>query len=157
MSCGNPILTPRGWPSLAGAHQWLRMLLGALALWDVLWGGLALIHAGALRPPWLTPQPGDLGYIRVLGVFWLFMAYVQALAGSDLVRYRLAAQLAVALRLPTGLLNLYLVFVEYPHPMSGHAQAVLSFGLGDLAIWLTGAWLLRRLGSPWLAWGRVMR
>ena len=127
----------------ASAPTQLRILLAALTLWNVGCGVSALVW-----PEWVGQSRGAEGaalhYIRVLGLCWLFVALMEGLGAWDLDRFLVAAQLAILIRLPTGLFHIALLI----RSLAGHGHPALDawFGLGDLAIFALGAWLLRRAG-----------
>jgi hypothetical protein len=136
-----------------GAERWLaalRWMLLALALWDAVLGSHALANPTAVGP--YPALEKDQLYVRIVGLFWLFMAYVQLAGWRDPLRNLAAVQIAVSLRLPTGLLNLAELLVLYPGPFNVARLGILLFAAGDLAVWGLGAYALRRLGRPWWLW-----
>ncbi|MBI2301248.1 MAG: hypothetical protein HYU66_20260 [Armatimonadetes bacterium] len=128
----------------------LRWVLVALAVADVALGVHAVVRPYAVGP-YASPVLTDRFYVRIIGVFWLFMAYVETLGWRDPKRNLLAVQLAFMLRLPTGLLNLAEYVLCPPWAGSRHGGHGLFAAL-DLAIWLIGVGCLRRLGQKWWAW-----
>lgn len=125
--------------------QVLRWILLGLAIADVAFGIIAIVNP-YIAGPYASPLETDRFYVRIIGVFWIFMAYVALLGWRDPVRNLLAVQLTFTLRLPTGLLNLAELILEQPY--WGHA----AFGVADLAIWATGVTCLKLVGRRWWAW-----
>lgn len=138
----------------ASAQPWLtllRWMLLGLVVWDVAFGCYALAHPNAVGPL-AENAPSERVFVRIIGLFWLFMAYVQFVGWRDPLRNLLAVQLAVTLRLPTALLNVVEAAFLFPGPISSVHHHMLIFAGGDLFVWLLGACCLRRLGKRWWAW-----
>jgi hypothetical protein len=119
----------------------LRVSLMLLALWDLLCGSTALLWPATLGQARGAETAAEFHWIRVIGVFWIYLAFMQGLGAWDLRRFLVAAQLAIALRCPTSLFHLANLILGSGAPLQD-----LAFGVADLIIWLGGWWLLRRAG-----------
>lgn len=87
------------------ARKYLRLLLAILVLWDIGIGLYSIFFAKHFQQIILfTPQSEPL-FIRGVGMYWLFAAYIQFLGFKNPEKNLLAVQLSIVFRLSAAVID----------------------------------------------------
>lgn len=131
------------------ARKQLRLLMVLLALWDLGIGIYAVGFPKHLQQVVCFAPRAEPLFIRGVGVYWLFAAYMQFLGFRDPTKYLVAVQLAVIFRLSAAVIDSVEILL-LPRPFYLFHYLLMFFVLMNCLIaWLT-AGLLRRMSLRWI-------
>jgi len=88
------------------ARKHLRLLLGFLVLWDLILGTWAIFFAGNFQEFAGFTQREEPLFVRGVGLYWLFAAYIQYLGFKNPEKNLLAVQLSIVFRLSAALVDI---------------------------------------------------
>ena len=98
------------------ARKYLRLLLAIMVLWDIGIGMYAIFFAKHFQQVILfTPQNEPL-FIRGVGIYWIFAAYIQFLGFKNPERNILAVQLSIVFRLSAAVIDFIEAFFLLEQP-----------------------------------------
>lgn len=132
------------------ARKRLRLLLAMLVLWDLGIGVYAVFCAKHFQQLILfTPQSEPL-FIRGVGVYWLFAAYLQFLGFKNPEKNLLAIQLSIIFRLSAAVIDFIEVFFLLEHPFYFfHYLLIFFVFMNCLIVYLTVHYL-RKMNLKWI-------
>lgn len=128
----------------------MRVLLAILVLWDVALGCYAVFAARHFQRVILFDPQTEPLFIRGVGLYWLFAAYVQFLGFRSPTRNVLAVQLAIVFRLSAALIDSVEALALLPGPFYFFHYLLLFFVVMNVLIAVVLARWLRRLGLQWI-------
>ncbi len=132
------------------ARKRLRLLLALMALWDLVIGVYAVFGAHHLQQMvQFTPQSEPL-FIRGVGVYWLFAAYLQLLGFRDPEKNLVAVQLTIVFRLSAALIDMVEVLFLLDRPFYFFHYMLLFFVVINLIVAYLTARFLRRMKFKWI-------
>ena len=132
------------------ARKRLRLLLAVLFFWDIGIGVYAIFFAKHFQQFILfTPQYEPL-FIRGVGVYWLFAAYIQFLGFKNPEKNIIAVQLSIVFRLSAAVIDFIEVFFLLGKPIYFfHYLLVFFVFMNCLIAYLTIS-CLRRMNLKWI-------
>ncbi len=132
------------------ARKRLRLLLGALVVWDLAIGLYAVFFAGHFQElVRFVPQPEPL-FVRGVGVYWLFAAYFQFLGARNPERFVTAVQLSIVFRLSAALFDSAEALVLLGQPWYFFHYLLLFFVVMNCVIAFITARLLKQMELKWI-------
>ena len=132
------------------ARKYLRLLLGALVLWDLGIGVYAVIWAKHFQELVLFAPRAEPLFIRGVGVYWLFAAYLQFLGFRNPEKNVVAVQLSIIFRLSAAVIDFIEAFFLLERPFYFFHYLLMFFVLMNCLIaWLT-ARCLKRMDLKWI-------
>ena len=132
------------------ARKRLRIILLLLALWDLGIGVYAVVFAGHFQQVVnFIPRPEPL-FIRGVGMYWLFAAYVQFLGFKNPEKYLVAIQLSIIFRLSAAIIDLCVVSFLLGRPFYYFHYLLIFFVFMNCIIAYITARYLRRMNLNWI-------
>lgn len=132
------------------ARKRLRVLLLLLVLWDLGIGMYAVFFAKTLQEFVLfTPQQEPL-FIRGVGVYWLFAAYIQFLGFKDPEKYLLAVHLSIIFRLSAAVIDFAEAFFLMARPFYFFHYLLVFFVFMNCLIAYMTIHYLKQMGLKWI-------
>ncbi|NIP22559.1 MAG: hypothetical protein GWN67_19970 [Phycisphaerae bacterium] len=132
------------------ARKYLRLLLGALVLWDLGIGIYAVFLAKHFQEFILfTPRVEPL-FIRGVGMYWLFAAYLQFLGFRNPEKNVVAVQLSIIFRLSAAVIDFIEAFFLLERPFYFFHYLLMLFVLMNCLIAYLTARCLRKMDLKWI-------
>lgn len=132
------------------ARKRLRLLLLMLVLWDLGIGVYAVFWAKHLQQLILfTPQSEPL-FIRGVGVYWLFAAYLQFLGFRNPEKNLVAVQLSIIFRLSASVIDFFEAFFLLKRPFYFFHYLLIFFVFMNFLIAYLTANFLRKMKLKWI-------
>lgn len=135
------------------ATKRLRFLLGVLVLWDLGLGLYAVLFAGHFQDLIRFDCRPEPLFIRGVGLYWLFAAYLQFLGFRDPIKFVTAVQLSIVFRLSAAAIDSAEAIFLLPRPFYFFHYLLLFFVAMNCLIALLTARMLRRMGLRWIELG----
>lgn len=132
------------------ARKYLRILLGLLVFWDLGLGVYTVFFAKHFQQfIMFTPQSEPM-FIRGVGVYWLFAAYIQFLGCIKPEKNLLAVQLSIIFRLSAAVIDFFEVFFLLARPFYFLHYLLIFFILMNCLIAYLTARFLRNMNLKWI-------
>lgn len=132
------------------ATRWLRILMGVLVLWDLGLGIWAVLFTGHFEELIRFDSRPEPLFVRGVGLYWLFAAYMQWLGFRDPIRFVTAVQLTIVFRLSAAVIDTAEAVFLLPRPLYFFHYLLLFFVAMNCLIAFATARLLREVGLPWI-------
>ncbi len=131
------------------ASKYLRLLLIILVLWDLGIGVYAVFFAKHFQEVILfTPQNEPL-FIRGVGVYWLFAAYIQFLGFKNPEKNIIAVQLSIIFRLSAAVIDFAEAFFLLAPPFYFFHYLLIFFVFMNCLIAYLTALCLSMMNLKW--------
>lgn len=132
------------------ARKYLRLLLAVLVFWDLGIGVYAIFFAKHFQQFILfTPQNEPL-FIRGVGVYWLFAAYLQFLGFKNPEKNIVAVQLSIVFRLSAAMIDFIEAFFLLGRPIYFFHYLLTFFVFMNCLIAYLTIVYLRRINLKWI-------
>lgn len=132
------------------ARKHLRLLLAMLVLWDLGIGVYAVFLAKHFQDFILfTPRSEPL-FIRGVGIYWLFAAYLQFLGFKNPEKNLVAVQLSIIFRLSAAVIDFTEAFFLLERPFYFFHYLLMFFVFMNCLIAYLTAHYLRRMNLKWI-------
>jgi hypothetical protein len=132
------------------ARKRLRLLLGLLVLWDLGIGIYAVFFAEHFQHLISFEPRSEPLFIRGVGVYWLFAAYLQFLGFRNPEKFLVAVQLSVIFRLSAAVIDSVETFFLLGQPFYFFNYLLMFFVVMNCLIAYTTTRLLGKMNLKWI-------